>query len=1190
MTIRTNDILSIANEHSTGSLRDHLVLALGQVNPVEIRIATAYLTPNGFMELKGQMEGAASVRLLLGERPFMNRSGPRDVLARPSGEVGLQGPSESVDWYTFLDGGYPWLLLTHEERRELLERGYSPQASAFDLSAWERVTNLIRFLHKEGVEIRRFLGSETGMVKPDRVLDHRSPSNRLHAKAYLFSGQSGSYAAVGSSNLTKSGLLENSELNLSSRDRELVTHLEDWFDEKWELGQDCKQQFIQRLEECVLFGRRYTPWQVMLKSLHAAYGRFLEFGLSEEVMHRLAGFQQQAVQRCVALLTRHWGVMLCDSVGLGKTYEGLGVLREFARRRTEDQQSPSTAVRALIVCPAQLQDNWNADRLVEWGITATTVTMESLPSLADIAEEPLELERQRRTVQLKRYQDNYDIILVDESHNFRNPRTKRYRALMDIIRGGKPDKRVVLMTATPINNSIWDLYYQLMLITRSDDTWYAGRGPVSNLKNTFQAIEKGESGSGLLDTMLLSLVRRTRHDIRAMQNAGEPMEVGGQQLRFPKHEIPKAMDYSLQGLYGNIYLDIIDAIEYLKFAVYRLDEYGVDTGENETSAQLRARNANFVGIMRTIFLKRMESSLVALTSTVSNLVDYLNLFLRRLESDRVLTPKQAYKLRAVLGGSLPDQDQDVEELDSKAIEALRQELNAPSDPVLRTSLEADVRSDRNRLQGLLGRLRWLEEMLAEQGDPKAKAVRNLIDSLPKEDAHGNPTKVVLFTSYKDTADHLFKQFSGDTAALENKLRAKSNLSDGRWVSLLTGAANQNRRRAVLERFAPLAAHRETEPLDDPELLEKVKPYREEGIDLLIATDVLSEGQNLQDAQYLINYDLPWNPVRMIQRAGRIDRLFSPHETVYIYNLMPEDGLEDLLNLVGNLSKKIEAIDDAVALDASVLGEQIEAKELDKVMKLRAGGVQAEQVYLEGERDQGLDQGAELLNKYLDLMKEFATEDIQEIPNGVYSVKRGSSSGVYVMLKMPEEASGEVFWRYYPIGDVSQPLTSPAEVLSWIECERNESRVDIPIDENPFRYLGEPLKAAVDQIGEAYLEAVSAVTSDNFTRRLRRILNRDDVLQSEPKLFEFFSDWIDMQLPLDAARRMAMRDPVRIVNQIRPNQASLDQIVPPLTMLKAAIESEGLDRPLQRPDTKQPSIEDLELVAWELIINPDDSTG
>ena len=1181
-----NGLLPIANEPTTGSMREHLAGALARVIPQDIRIATAYLTPDGFLDLKDGMEGAASVRLLLGERPFMNRRGPGDVLSQPGDDDELLGPAESVDWYTFLEGGYPWLLLTHEERRELLARGVTPEAGAFDLSAWERVTKLSDFLRRDSVEVRRFLGSDNGKILPEKVLDHRSPKNRLHAKAYLFSGEMGRYAAVGSSNLTKSGLSENSELNLASYDRDLTSHLEGWFDEKWEQGQDCRAQFIQRLEECVLFGKRYTPWQVMLKSLHAAYGRFLELGLSEEVMGRLAGFQQQAVQRCVALLKRHWGAMLCDSVGLGKTYEGLGILREFANQRTEDPIRPSTSTRALIVCPAQLQDNWSTDRLAEWGIIATTVTMESLPSLADIQEEPSAIQRQRLYADLKRYQDQYDIILVDESHNFRNPRTKRYRALMDIIRGGKPDKRVLLMTATPINNSVWDLYHQLILITRGDDTWYAGRGPIPNLRDAFQAIEKGNSGSGLLDTMMLSLVRRTRHDIRSMQEAGETMEVNGQPLRFPEHEIPKAVDYSLQGLYGNIYLDIIDAIEHLNFAVYRLDEYGVETGEKETRAQLRQRNANFVGIMRTILLKRMESSQAALTSTVRSLVDYLNLFLARLEQGRVLTPKQAYKLRAVLGGSLPDHDQDVEDLDPRAVAALQQELEAPVDGDLRAKLQADVEFDRDRLQTLLTRLQWLEEMLAEQGDPKAQAVRRLLEGLPKEDNHGHPTKVALFTTYKDTAQHLFQQLGGDADSLKSGVRVQSNLEDGRWMSLLTGGDDQGRRRAVLERFAPLAAHRATEPSDDPALLRKIEPLRAQSIELLIATDVLSEGQNLQDAQFLVNYDLPWNPVRLIQRAGRIDRLFSPHDRVYIYNLMPEEGLEDLLNLVANLSKKIETIEDAVALDASVLGEQIEAKELDKVMKLRAGGVQADQVYREGERSQGLDEGAELLNRYLDLMKDFATEDIRDIPNGVYSVKKGMADGVYIMLKMPEEASGEVFWRFYPLGNLSQPMTSPNDVLPIVESNREELRLELAPDENPFSYLGEPLEAAVSQIGQAYLDAIASVTSDTFTRRVRQFLNHDDLLESNADLFQFFSNWVDMSLPSDAVRRASMRDPVRVLNRLAPTRVELGLLVSALTALREAIQAEGLDRPIQRPNTKQPSIEDLELVAWELVVGPD----
>jgi hypothetical protein len=681
-------------------MQDHLLGALKRILPRDVRVATAYLTPDGLLALRPALGNAQMVHLLLGERPFLNRRGPGDVLAQPGDEDELQGPAESVDWYTFLEGGYPWLLLSHEERAELLRRGKDPSASAgqappldaFDLSGWERVRALVDFLRKEGVEVRRFLGDDVGKVAPGKVLDYRSPRTRLHAKAYLFTGDLGRYAAVGSSNLTRSGLEGNAELNLASFDASLVQHLEGWFDGKWAQGQDCKDEFIQRLEECVLFGRRYSPWQVMLKSLHAAYGRFLELGLSEDLAERLAGFQQHAVQRCIALLNRHWGAMLCDSVGLGKTYEGLGILAEFARQR-------ETRPHALVICPAQLQDNWSADKLANWGIFGTTVTMESLPQLVDIDELPRDQRAHLRRL-LRRYQENYDIVLVDESHNFRRPTTKRYRALMEIIRDGKPDKRVLLLTATPINNTIWDLYHQLMLICRGDDTWYAGRGPISNLKATFQAIEKGQGGSGLLDAMMLSLVRRTRHDIRAMQEAGDSMEIGGQPMRFPIHEIPEAVSYSLSGLYGNIYRDVPDAIEHLTFAIYRLDEYGVETGERETKEQLQQRNANFVGIMRTILLKRMESSVAALTSTVNSLADYLDLFLSRLETGKVLTPKQAYRLRAILGGSLPDQEVDPEDWDPRAVEALRQELDAPADADQVARLKDDVLYDRDRLKGL----------------------------------------------------------------------------------------------------------------------------------------------------------------------------------------------------------------------------------------------------------------------------------------------------------------------------------------------------------------------------------------------------------------------------------------------------------------------------------------------------------
>jgi superfamily II DNA or RNA helicase len=1171
----SNPPVPIANDGATGSMEEYLLGALQRVMPKNIRIATAYLTPDGFMALGKNLQNADSVSLLLGERPFMNRRGPQDILVQPGEQNELQGPAESVDWYNFLEGGYPWLLLTHQERAQLLQQGDDKAKGAFDLSAWERVRAMVNFLRRDGVKVRRFLGTDVGKIAEGKVLDYQSSRTRLHAKAYLFAGEMGDFAAVGSSNLTKSGLKGNAELNLATYDTALVRQLETWFDSKWEQGQDCKQEFIQRLEECVLFGRRYSPWQVFLKSLHAAYGRFLELGLSEDIASRLAGFQQHAVQRCTALLERHWGVLLADSVGLGKTYEGLGILGEFAKRR--DGKS-----HALVICPAQLEDNWSAERFAQYGILGETVTMESLPQFVDLDEIASPADRAQRLHQLKRYQDKFDIILVDESHNFRNNTTKRYQALMEILRGGKPDKRIVLLTATPINNSIWDLYHQIMLICRGDDTWYAGRGSVTNLRTTFQSIEKGEGGSGLLDTMMLSLVRRTRHDIRAMQEAGESMEVGGQPIKFPEHEIPKAVGYSLQNLYGNIYHDVIDAIEHLNFAVYQLESYGVETGEKDTADRLRQRNANFIGIMRTIILKRMESSVAALTSTVVSLVDYLNLFLSKLDEGKVITPKQAYRIRAIMGGSLPDQE--VEDWDPKAQDALRELHDAPKDENELAKLKNDVEEDRTRLQGLLDRLKWMETMWGPQGDPKVAEVRKLLNGLPATDQHGNPTKVAIFSNYKDTAEYLFKQLGGKIESLKQNIRVQSNLSDKRWMSLLTGGDDHKRRRIVLEHFAPLAVHRETEPLDDSVLLERVRPFREESIEILIATDVLSEGQNLQDAQYLINYDLHWNPVRMIQRAGRIDRLFSPHEKVYIYNVMPEQGLEDLLKLVSSLTRKLETIEDAVALDASVLGEQIEARQLDKIMALRMGGAQADQIYTEGERNQGMDAGLEILNQYLDIMKQYATEDVKEIPNGVYSVRQGAESGIYIMLKMPEEMGGEVYWRLYPLGDISKPLSSPNEVLKLIQANKDELRVELPEDTNPFVHLKPPLEAAVAQIGDVYLSMAAAHTPDKFIAKLRSILQRDDILKNNPELWKWFDTWTQQPLPSDTLRRRSMEYPVRIINKIKVS-AELNQIINALKSLKDAIEAEGLDRSLERPYSTQPTVKDLELVAWELVIGP-----
>jgi superfamily II DNA or RNA helicase len=1169
----------IANDERTSNVLFELNKSLSAIQPNHARIATAYLTPDGFRALKSNLGQAGKVQLLLGERPFLFRRGPTDTL-EPGESDDLLGPLEAIRWDEFLEGSIPWILMNHEERKLLIESD-APEAlelrKTFPLEIWEKVKDLVNFLRREDVEIRRYLGELAGSIPESEVLDGgRLSKVRLHAKAYIFRGDEQAYALIGSSNLTKGGLEGNIEANLATTDSDDVRQIEGWFDRKWDEGQDCKDQYVRLLEESVLFGARFTPWQVFLKALYVAYGRFLGLELSEEVAGRLAQFQGEGVSRAVDLMEKHWGAMICDSVGLGKTYSGLGILTEYLARR-------ETFGKALVICPAQLENNWSPDKLRAWGIPAETITMESLAKLAELDEIENQIERRKKERLLRELQ-TYDIVLVDESHNFRNPGTKRYQALMEIIRGGtKPDKRVVLMTATPVNNSLWDLYHQLMLITRGDNSWYVGRGPVDNLEGLFRQLEKSGGGMGLLDTMLLTMVRRTRHDIRKRQEAGEPVEIGGKPLEFPKHNIPEALTYSLETVYAGIYQRVVSVVEDLNFAIYNLEEFGIeDPKKEEASDNLEAevkRNRSFIGILKTTYLKRMESSVIALEASLKSQAAYLDLFLKFLEDGYVLRPKDRDRLKVSLGQSLTDdlvESLEIEELDTFADKLQRVSSGEFDHEAIRTS----VLEDRDAIKDLVDDLGTLEVHANPGTDPKITELRNLINSFPMVDVHNIPTKIVIFTNYKDTAEHIFRCFGGpDRGDRRGEFRWRSDLEGEPWLSILTGSDDKKRRSEVLNRFAPLSFLREDEELDDPLLLERIEPYRNEGIEIIIATDVLSEGQNLQDAQYLINFDLHWNPVRMIQRGGRIDRLFSPHKEVFFYNIMPEQGLEELLNLVSRLKKRVGAIDATLGLDASVLGEVIEEKALDDIIRIKQGGTSADQIYLEGEKKQDLDDALDEIQFYIDLVKQMGTEEAQTIPDGIYSIREGEEPGVFIMLKMPEEHGGQVFWRFYPFKD-TQTITSAIEVAKRIVTDPDALRAALPDDSNPFTFLIDPLQKAIGEIGAEYKRSRSKHDPGELVRLVRTKCNNDDIEEAATELVDELLLWCKKHHPADLLKR---EDAIQESYRTLKSAVAVDEVASALKGLWESLQAKGLDRGLPRPSQTEPTEKDLQLICWELVI-------
>jgi hypothetical protein len=380
-------------------------------------------------------------------------------------------------------------------------------------------------------------------------------------------------------------------------------------------------------------------------------------------------------------------------------------------------------------------------------------------------------------------------------------------------------------------------------------------------------------------------------------------------------------------------------------------------------------------------------------------------------------------------------------------------------------------------------------------------------------------------------------------------------------------------------FGPLAAIRVDEDIDDPVLLEQIEPFREESIEILIATDVLSEGQNLQDAQYLVNYDLHWNPVRMIQRGGRIDRLFSPHDKVFICNIMPEKGLEELLKLVKRLTERVRAIDATVGLDASVLGETIEERALDDIMAIRTGGTQADQVYQEGEKRQEFEDALENLREYIELVRKIGTEEVRDVPDGIYSIKRDKQPGVFLMLKMPDEYGGEVFWRFYP-ADSSPAIKSAVEVVGRIASEREIMRADIPEGQNPFAQLVEPLKKAVVELGQEYRRTRSAQDPGELVRLVRQRLLDPEIEEENSELFLKFSRWCGEPHPDDLLKR---EDTVQNAYRALRVGNSTTTILKALKDLWSALEGKGLDRPLPRPETREPSERDLQLICWEWVL-------
>ena len=864
--------------------------------------------------------------------------------------------------------------LSFEHRLRLLagERDFSrfpPSRAARRLEAVER------WLSGPHVEVRRFL---------DRF---------LHGKAYLFGTTGDPRAAlVTSANLTGAGLERNLELGLVDYNVAPGRAALEWFERLW----DGAVPFDDELRE-LLFPPLglVDPETVYLRALLELYGEELDTPAGGEITRvALATFQRDGYERARRILERHHGVVYADGVGTGKTEIGLAFIEEYALEAGHS---------ALVVCPAQLRESWET-RIRRARLPAEVLSFQELATDEQLA--PAAAGAARRLASDK---EAYRLVVIDEAHALRNEDTSWYRALERLLGGERKD--LVLLTATPVNNGLWDLHNLVLLFGRHDRA-LASAG-IPSIRRLFLRAGANERDPESLDPDLLFpiadavSVRRDRRFIQ--QHYPGAVFPDGTPVRFPEPR-PETRRYDLDEAHPGLFAEIVREIGALTMARYRPTSYLADAGDAQAETQL-------AGLLQSQLLKRFESCWRACLVTVERLLSAHDSFLAAWDEGRGHVPSRATLREAARV------DAGEAGISAWVEDALASDDDARPASDFRPEYGDDVAADRARLAAIRSRLAGM----SAGADPKLALLAEVLVTSPAR-------KIAVFATYGDTIAYLDEHLPRAIGGRER-------------VTVIGNESTPDERARVLARFSPRTVVRP----------DYVPPDGE--VDLLLSTDVLSEGQNLQQAQAVVSYDMPWNPQRVVQRNGRVIRLLSPHDEVYLTTMLPEPGeLEELLRLEARIRAKIRA--------ASIYGMEVEVlagveAELRAFADRLAGG---DPGLLEEDGDADLSGaflGEELRARVMRARLEGELARIEALPWGIGAVLRRAPGGrppgrpgVFFATRtkpMPGAPRGHGYWRFGAL--------APAEGRGRLDSDLEMLRRIDPESGTPGEVEGVDLEAA-----------------------------------------------------------------------------------------------------------------------------------
>ena len=835
-------------------------------------------------------------------------------------------------------------------------------------------------------------------------------SNFLHGKMYHIAKPDDAGTAaretaalVGSSNFTRRGLgygqSPNLELNLQVRRAEDREPLLQWFDDLWrdrELTRDAKHDVLDALER---LGRDYSAEFVYYKTLfHALGDRLARQRESEQlaggvhlfdsqIWNGLYDFQQHGVISAINRLLTHNGCIVADSVGLGKTFTALGVIKYFESRNE----------RVLVLCPSRLKPNWLR--------FAAHTGQRSNPFLRDrfgytvLAHTDLS-----RTYGLAGDIDlagfnwsSFDLIVIDESHNFRNEgREKRddegnlisrsrYRRLLEEVLKEGTKTKVLMLSATPVNTTLRDLRNQIYLMTqkREDAFGELGIGSVGNIfaraQKEFRKWEKTIADGGTRDKAVLLeqlgadflavldavTIARSRHHIRLYYPDFEKKHGA-----FPERAKPRNLHPPTDTMGALSYDQLHEAISKFRMAVYMPSQYVTDPTELEKEKRKlnfdqRDREKWLIGMIRVNLLKRLESSVDSFALTMERVIGKMD------ELDGLIERWEATgEGRHQFDMGFADEEDDEFTVGQGAALYRMEHLDVPR-------LRDDLRADRDSFYAILRQAR----AVTPERDAKLRELECVLDEKVREapqDREGRPNrKVLVFTTFSDTARYLYEN-------LEEWAR-----DVGISMALVAGSAG-NRATAGSTRFEDILARfspRSHGAVGDAET--------DDEIDIVIATDCLSEGQNLQDCDLVINYDIHWNPVRLMQRLGRIDRIGSTNREVRMVNFWPTKDLDRYLDLKNRVEARMmladaagTGADDPLGLDEVGLDDGREAAQAElrfrdrQLRKLRDETLDIEDV------DDGVSLADFTLDDFLADLANYLQrhrKELEEAPFGILAV-------------------------------------------------------------------------------------------------------------------------------------------------------------------------------------------------------------